>query len=505
MMKRLLCLLVIAVMVLSVFAGCKKDGPETPGTSGESENTTEPVTNEPEVPKKTWNDLPKTKFDGEEYYILGRQHTPWGSFDLHAADTSTELSAAVFARNSMVEARHGITINVNMYNGSVNIMRMMDLADTSDYALYDITLGEWGRDLGTGCFQDLTRAQQLDLSDSWWDQRFIEYLTIYDQLYGVLSDATYVDKMATWATIFNKDMFAVHDLDVDMYKLVEEGKWTFAKLTELAKEVNLDADEDGQMVLGGRDIYGVGGELANLDFLMQASGMPYAYYSEGNIVYSLVDRTSAYEGVFQQVFDLVADSTLTYMADAHPNAPEGAWGLGRKFFEQQQMLFYVSGILNLPQYFRGYEHDYGVIPMPKYTEEQERYYNPVTTYNCPILCVPRNAKNTEMSMIIMQALACRGEETMVPVFYDTILKKQASRDPQTWKMLDMIFNDRIFDLATIHNFGNLAGNVESLIAQLVKNGNRNDFASTVKSNENVAKDAIETLLKFYDKNYQPQG
>ena len=98
MMKRLLCLLVIAVMVLSVFAGCKKDGPETPGTSGESENTTEPVTNEPDVPKKTWNDLPKTKFDGEEYYILGRQHTPWGSFDLHAADTSTELSAAVFAK-----------------------------------------------------------------------------------------------------------------------------------------------------------------------------------------------------------------------------------------------------------------------------------------------------------------------------------------------------------------------------------------------------------------------
>lgn len=113
MMKRLLCLLVIAVMVLSVFAGCKKDGPETPGTSGESENTTEPVTNEPEEPKKTWNDLPKTKFDGEEYYILGRQHTPWGSFDLHAADTSTELSAAVFARNSMVEARHGITIKAN--------------------------------------------------------------------------------------------------------------------------------------------------------------------------------------------------------------------------------------------------------------------------------------------------------------------------------------------------------------------------------------------------------
>ena len=500
MMKRLLCLLVIAVMVLSVFAGCKKDGPETPGTSGESENTTEPVTNEPEVPKKTWNDLPKTKFDGEEYYILGRQHTPWGSFDLHAADTSTELSAAVFARNSMVEARHGITINVNMYNGSVNIMRMMDLADTSDYALYDITLGEWGRDLGTGCFQDLTRAQQLDLSDSWWDQRFIENLTIYDQLYGVLSDATYVDKMATWATIFNKDMVLAHNLDVDIYKLVEDGEWTFAKVLELAKRVNLDANEDGVMEIGGKDIYGIGGELANLDFLIQASGMPYAYYQDDKIVYSLVDRVLDFDGVFNAVYDLVADSTLTYMADAHT----AGWSGGRKLFEQQQMLFYISGVLNLPVYFRGYEHDYGVVPMPKYTKEQTRYYNPVTTYNCPTLCVPRNAENTRMSMMILQALSCRGEETLIPVFYDNVLKYQASRDPQTWAMMDMIFEDRIFDLATIHNFGKLAGNVTSEIPKLVLEKRPGDFVSTVRANEGLATDAIDKLMKFYDSHYKPE-
>lgn len=327
-----------------------------------------------------------------------------------------------------------------------------------------------------------------------------ENLTIYDQLYGVLSDATYVDKMATWATIFNKDMVLAHNLNVDIYKLVEDGEWTFAKVLELAKRVNLDANEDGVMEIGGKDIYGIGGELANLDFLIQASGMPYAYYQDDKIVYSLVDRVLDFDGVFNAVYDLVADSTLTYMADAHT----AGWSGGRKLFEQQQMLFYISGVLNLPVYFRGYEHDYGVVPMPKYTKEQTRYYNPVTTYNCPTLCVPRNAENTRMSMMILQALSCRGEETLIPVFYDNVLKYQASRDPQTWAMMDMIFEDRIFDLATIHNFGKLAGNVTSEIPKLVLEKRPGDFVSTVRANEGLATDAIDKLMKFYDSHYKPE-
>lgn len=500
-MKRLLCLFLVVIMALTAFAGCKKESPNTPGTSDTDEEThTDTNGSENEEPKKSWKDLPKEKFNGEEYNILGRKHTPWGSDDLYATDTKTDLSAAVFARNSAVELRYGIIINVNMYDGPVNIVTAMDLADTSDYDLYDVTLGQWGRDLSTGCFQDLTKSDVLDLSDSWWDQRFIENLTIYDQLYGVLSDATYVDKMATWATIFNKDMVLAHNLDVDIYKLVEDGEWTFAKVLELAKRVNLDANEDGVMEIGGKDIYGIGGELANLDFLIQASGMPYAYYQDDKIVYSLVDRVLDFDGVFNAVYDLVADSTLTYMADAHT----AGWSGGRKLFQQQQMLFYISGVLNLPVYFRGYEHDYGVVPMPKYTKEQTRYYNPVTTYNCPTLCVPRNAENTRMSMMILQALSCRGEETLIPVFYDNVLKYQASRDPQTWAMMDMIFEDRIFDLATIHNFGKLAGNVTSEIPKLVLEKRPGDFVSTVRANEGLATDAIDKLMKFYDSHYKPE-
>lgn len=505
MIKRLLCVLLLTVMVLSVLAGCKKNGSETPGTSGNGENTestTDPGTTEPETPAKTWDDLPKDKYN-TEFTILGQNAFPWSSEDINPPEGSTtELSVAAYSRNTAVETRHGITINVNMFNGNaITVMDTMNLVDTNDYSIYDVPLSKWAAVVVKGYFEDLRRMDELDLADSWWDQRFIEDLTIYDQLYGILSDATYVDKMSTWAVQFNKDMFTTYGIEENMYQLVENGEWTIAKLTELAKKVNVDANSDGQMELGGQDIYGIAGELANLDFFFEGCGLPYASFADDEIVYHLTEKKSTFDDVFQKVFDLVADSTLTYMADAHMDAQEGPWGRGRKFFEQQQALFYVGGIINLPTYFRSFEHDYGVVPMPKYTAEQDRYYNAITTTNCLTFSIPKNAPDSSMAAVIMQALACRGETTIVPVFYNVLLKGQSARDPQTWKMLDSIFDNRSFDLGTIYRFGNLAGSSDALISQLVKDGKRNEFSSTVDQNKNVANAKIEELMKFYDKNY----
>lgn len=507
MMKRLSCLLLLLTMLLSVFAGCKNGNAGQQGTtppSGENSDPTESATDtgEPEVPRKTWDDLSKEKYN-TEFTILGQNAFPWSSEDINPPEnTPTELSVAAYSRNQAVASRHGITFNINMFTGNaITVMDTMDLVGENDYSLYDVPLSKWAAVVVKGYFKDLRSMNELDLDDSWWDQRFVEDLTIYDQLYGILSDATYVDKLSTWAVQFNTDMFSTYGLEENMYQLVADGEWTIGKLTELAKRVNTDANSDGEMVLGGQDVYGVAGELANLDFLFEGCGMPYASFRDDEIVYHLTENKAAFDDVFQKIFDLVADSTLTYMADAHMDAPEGPWGRGRKFFEQQQALFYIGGIINLPTYFRSYKHDYGLVPMPKYTEEQDRYYNAITTTNCLTFCIPKNAVNTSMAAVVMQALACRGETTILPVFYNTLLKGQSARDPQTLEMLDSIFDNRIFDLGTIYRFGNLAGSSDALISQLVKAGKRNEFSHTVDENANIAKNKIEELLNFYDKNY----
>ena len=63
-MKRLLCLFLVVIMALTVFAGCKKESPNTPGTSDTDEEThTDTNGSETEEPKKSWKDLPKEKFN----------------------------------------------------------------------------------------------------------------------------------------------------------------------------------------------------------------------------------------------------------------------------------------------------------------------------------------------------------------------------------------------------------------------------------------------------------
>ncbi len=190
------------------------------------------------------------------------------------------------------------------------------------------------------------------------------------------------------------------------------------------------------------------------------------------------------------------------MAEAHSEQ----WKGGRDFFEAQQALFYIGGVVILPAYFKAFEHDYGVIPMPKYDENQESYYNAITTFNCPTFCIPKNATDLSMSAVVMQAMACRGETSITPVYYNTILKEQASRDSDSWRMLDIIFENRVFDLCTVYNFGNLAGNGQnSYISVLVKNGQRDQLVSTIETYASTADARIEELMTFYDENYVPQS
>ena len=501
-MKRLLCLLLILGGLLVSFAGCRRNEEPGPASTG-SGDVSGGDTSDPEASAKGWDDLPKTQYD-TEFNILGRGGAgTWNTEDLISDDISTPLSAAVFSRNSAVETRHGITIHVNAYNGNYAAMlEAMKLAGLNDFALYDIPLGQWGYAVTNGYFVNLYELSELNLKDSWWDQRFVEDVTLYGQLYGILSDATYIDKSATWAVAFNKDMITAHELNVNLYNMVDEGTWTIEVLTELAKQVNMDANEDGVMELGGQDIYGIAGEVANLDFLFQSCGFTYGAFENNEIVLNLARNKEEANDIFQEIFDLIADSTLTYMAEAHSER----WKGGRDFFEAQQALFYIGGVVILPAYFKAFEHDYGVIPMPKYNEEQEAYYNAITTFNCPTFCIPQNTTDVSMSAVVMQALACRGETSITPVYYNTILKEQATRDSDSWRMLDIIFENRIFDLCTVYNFGNLAGNGgNSYISVLVKNGQRDQLISTIEIYASTANKRIEELMTFYDENYVPQS
>jgi len=110
------------------------------------------------------------------------------------------------------------------------------------------------------------------------------------------------------------------------------------------------------------------------------------------------------------------------------------------------------------------EADFGIIPYPKYDENQARYY--VRSGGGWPKIVPAHAPNPERTSIILEALAAESRNTVVPAFKEINLKTKISRDNESAEMLDLIFNSGFGDVGTF-----LWLEIRDALVGVVKSGN----------------------------------
>ena len=109
--------------------------------------------------------------------------------------------------------------------------------------------------------------------------------------------------------------------------------------------------------------------------------------------------------------------------------------------------------------FRSMEDDFGMLPIPKMTADQDRYYHSVSVSKTSALAIPKNTPNVEDLGLVIEALAAMSKNKVTPEYYDRTLKLQASRDDESGRMLDIIFESRVFDLASIYGWGGAVSNI----------------------------------------------
>jgi hypothetical protein len=94
---------------------------------------------------------------------------------------------------------------------------------------------------------------------------------------------------------------------------------------------------------------------------------------------------------------------------------------------------------------RSIETDFGIIPYPKYTASQNRYYARVEGGNPGV--VPKTA-SSGLLMIgsLLESLNAESAKLVIPKYYDVTLKTKHARDEESSDMLDLIFDSRTYDL-----------------------------------------------------------
>lgn len=98
--------------------------------------------------------------------------------------------------------------------------------------------------------------------------------------------------------------------------------------------------------------------------------------------------------------------------------------------------FYISSL-------RDMDANFGIIPYPKYDEAQENYLSRIE--GCELTGVPVTA-DPEFVSVVLEALASDSAKNVVPAYYDVALKTKYTRDEESAEMLDVIFQNRVFDL-----------------------------------------------------------
>jgi ABC-type glycerol-3-phosphate transport system substrate-binding protein len=474
---RLISFLLILLFISFTITGCADK-------TGSNETTTNAGT-DAETEFEISDNLPESDFEGYEFRMLIRDNDEYVDDMYSETETGDLMEDAIYYRNLKISERFNINYRVirssnnNYETDGVNSI----IAGSDDYDIImpharaafayaqQQLLLEWTSDL-----------EYVDLDMPWWAQDAKESFSINHKLYCMVGDISYKNLSAATCILFNKLLFDNYAIEYP-YNSVISGTWTFDRFSEIVKsgyadlngdgKTSIDADQFGYITSwwGGpiQVLYCANERIANKD----TDDIPYiSLYN---------DRTVE---IYQRFFDLFKTGTCYLeQTDGGP--------LTNEAFKMGRALFIEAGFGNIVS-FRDMDIDFGVIPWPKYDESIDKYYGKVDA-SCSLFVVPIVAGDPARTSVILEALACEGYKSVIPIYYNVALTTKYARDDESADMLDIIKQGKIYDLGY---YCNAVGELSSTGYNLSKMPSP-DFASFYAKNEKAAIKALEKLVKAY--------
>lgn len=340
-----------------------------------------------------------------------------------------------------------------------------------------------------GVIEDLRTISTIDLTKPWWDQNAVADLSIGGKVFFTCGAINTYDDQGTWCMLFNKNLKSTLNIEEDFYQLVRDNKWTFDKFVEICTESNATFDSDGDNDIDELDNWAFGTETYNVYVHVVAAGEKITKKDNNDLPYlTLTRQTEATYTVIQDTLDFYNNNNLVMIANGPiygTKFPLKCWEeTVHKAFIEGRELFYMCGLIHAAS-FRVMEDEFGILPIPKYYEHQDRYYHTVSQGNASCMCVPVGLSDTEDVGLIISAIAEMSLQKVTPAYYDVQLKYRDSHDDESGEMLDIIFASRTFDLGAAFNWGSLLTQYVSLDANVASRFESSLTAAQTKMDEMI--------------------
>jgi hypothetical protein len=267
------------------------------------------------------------------------------------------------------------------------------------------------------------------------------------------------------------------------YDLVKNNQWTLDKMLTMAEQAGGDLDGTAGASKEGDRL----GIIA-IDNPMRAFGTSFGC--------EVVSRGEDGVLVFPAAPSEKHVDFYTKVSDAFK---DGSYNLKFKndTYEESLQILAEDRVLFVPSYLnyisnailRDMKGDFGILPYPKYDENQANYISQIGT-GATCTTFPQNIANPELSAQVANYMGYLGTESLVATYFETYLQERLSRTPEMQDMLNLIRETATANLTTVY----AALFSPNLVTWFEVSGNIDHGASLVskfKANAGPAKKVIE--------------
>ncbi len=434
-MKKIISAILLASMLASL-AACGGDGDgKNPNKTDDSEKQELPAG----IEKKDY---------GEDFAILAPE---WGLYNNYffADDPGTDaMSKALYEREVTVEEHLGVTITPSWVATIYDVLPKLREDNMSGDNLYQLALTHCmngnAAAISEGLLYDMNTISTINFDADYYNHSANENLSLAGHQYFAVSDFLIPDPNAI---LFNKGLVEELNLE-DPYELVRNGEWTIDKMMEMMNAATLD-NGDGRWNMDDTYGFGMPDNWYLCDFLYSSGLLLTQKNDNGEFELAFGKDERVY--TMGEKLNALFNGPDTYLYNSVDQNYDNDLSI-----DKGKSLFGIVSI-NALNVLRDTEVEYGILPYPKLDENQDSYY---ALNWSGLMCVPKNAKNTDMIGEVIELLAYYSDDAVIPAYFDIMLGEKLSRDNESKEMLSLIFDNAVFD-AGMNYFG-YDGNMHQL-------------------------------------------
>lgn len=374
--------------------------------------------------------LPVLDYNGLSFNILAPDS--YNGASTVESENGEALNDAIYKSAAAVEERLNITIGETLTDfwTQGDTVKNLIMAGDLTYNVYTMHDNFAYNAVVDGYFLPITALDYIDLEQPYWGGALSEQFIIAGRQYFAFGSYNLSSYEHLRMLCFNKRLIDANDLELP-YQCVLDGSWTLDKFGEMCIAVTADADGDGTIGSDG-DIFGLTAQIKNIAPSFWISAGERTVKTDGDYMpYFALVGNEKFINVLEKVHSLCYDDK-TLNADAN--------------FTDGNVLFSLSRMETLIS-LRDMEDDFGILPLPKYDETQNAYYS--RDLDCMFTMAPLTCEDTEMTGAVLEAMASEGYRTIIPAYYETCLKTKYTRDGESSRTIDILFEGRAYDIGDV--------------------------------------------------------